>query len=128
MTKREFLKSLGLFLLGIFSYLFIKPLLIVSRPPKRRILISEEEYARLSDVYLGEEFILVKTNEGALAFSRRCPHLGCRLNFAPEEELIVCPCHQSKFTIFGKFLSGPARRDLQPLTVQKTERGFQVEI
>lgn len=128
MTKREFLKSFGLFFIGIFSYLFLKPLIMVSKPLKRRILISEEDYAKLSSVYLGDEFILVKTQEGALAFSRRCPHLGCRLNFDPERELIVCPCHQSKFTISGKFLSGPAKRDLESLTVQKVERGFQVEI
>lgn len=128
MKRREFLKKLGLFFLGILSYLLLRPLLFVSDPPKRKIHISEEEFSKFGNIYLGEDFILVKSIEGALAFSRRCPHLGCKLNFDPESGLIVCPCHQSKFTVSGKYLSGPAKKDLRLLSVKNLERGIQIEI
>ncbi len=79
-------------------------------------------------IYLGEEYILVKEKEVFLVFSRRCPHLGCKLNYDPERELIVCPCHQSKFTLQGKFISGPAKKDLRSLSATLKESGLQIEI
>ncbi len=128
MVRRQFLKNFGLFIFGVFSYFLLRPLFYVTEPPKKRIFISEEEFSKLGNIYLEDEFILVKIGHETLAFSRRCPHLGCKLNFDPESGLIVCPCHQSKFTISGRFISGPAKKDLKQLTVLKTERGIQVEI
>lgn len=42
----------------------------------------------------------------------KCPHLGCRLVFNPEEKSWDCPCHGSRFDIDGKRLSGPATSDI----------------
>lgn len=38
----------------------------------------------------------------------RCPHLGCALNWNPEERSWDCPCHGSRFAEDGKLLDGPA--------------------
>ena len=38
----------------------------------------------------------------------RCPHLGCALNWNPEERSWDCPCHGSRFAENGKLLDGPA--------------------
>jgi Rieske Fe-S protein len=58
------------------------------------------------------DFVIFDLAGGAVAVSRRCTHLGCRLNFNEQENLLVCPCHQSRFTRQGKRTAGPARRDL----------------
>ena len=42
----------------------------------------------------------------------RCPHLGCQLEWNPDEESWDCPCHGSRFDCRGKLLTGPAQRDL----------------
>ncbi len=44
---------------------------------------------------------------------RKCPHMGCRLEWNSEEERWECPCHGSGFDRDGKLLDGPARRDMK---------------
>ena len=49
------------------------------------------------------------------AFSRktpRCPHLGCKLVWNPNEQTWDCPCHGSRFEESGDLLDNPAKRDL----------------
>lgn len=42
---------------------------------------------------------------------RRCPHLGCRLNWNPNESTWDCPCHGSRFSEGGELIDDPAKRD-----------------
>ena len=43
---------------------------------------------------------------------RKCPHMGCRLEWNAEEERWECPCHGSGFDRDGKLLDDPARKDM----------------
>ncbi len=45
--------------------------------------------------------------------ARRCRHLGCHLNWNPEEESWDCPCHGSRFEKDGRLIDNPAQRDLE---------------
>ena len=40
----------------------------------------------------------------------RCPHMGCQLEWNPDEQSWDCPCHGSRFDCSGELLSGPAQR------------------
>ena len=40
-----------------------------------------------------------------------CPHMGCRLEWNPEEESYDCPCHGSRFSREGRLIDGPAQTD-----------------
>ena len=40
-----------------------------------------------------------------------CPHMGCRLEWNPEEESYDCPCHGSRFRREGRLIDGPAQTD-----------------
>lgn len=40
-----------------------------------------------------------------------CPHMGCRLEWNPEEESYDCPCHGSRFDKEGHLIDGPAQTD-----------------
>ncbi|MBQ2651265.1 MAG: FAD-dependent oxidoreductase [Clostridia bacterium] len=42
-----------------------------------------------------------------------CPHMGCRLEWNPEENSWDCPCHGSRFDREGRCLNGPARRGIE---------------
>lgn len=44
----------------------------------------------------------------------RCPHLGCQLEWNPEEKCWDCPCHGSRFDYKGNLISGPAQSYLKP--------------
>ena len=42
----------------------------------------------------------------------RCPHLGCQLEWNPDERSWDCPCHGSRFDYHGKLISNPAQEDI----------------
>ena len=124
--RRLFLKRLSrLFLsllggIGLFSAIHYLP-----RPPKK-VLVKEK--LSQGQVLIYPDFFLVMTKKGALALFRRCPHLGCPVTYDPREEKFVCPCHQSQFTLNGRYLAGPAKKDLKILKIQETKGGLIVEI
>ena len=61
----------------------------------------------------GEKVGVYKDEEGRLyPVDVRCPHLGCQLEWNPDELSWDCPCHGSRFDRFGKLISGPAQEDL----------------
>lgn len=41
----------------------------------------------------------------------RCPHMGCRLSWNPDERSWDCPCHGSRFDENGKLMDNPAKKD-----------------
>ncbi|MBQ7925249.1 MAG: FAD-dependent oxidoreductase [Lachnospiraceae bacterium] len=41
--------------------------------------------------------------------SRRCPHLGCKLEWNPNERSWDCPCHGSRFAADGRLYDNPAQ-------------------
>lgn len=43
---------------------------------------------------------------------RRCPHLGCELEWNEEEQSWDCPCHGSRFNRDGELLDNPAQMNL----------------
>jgi cytochrome b6-f complex iron-sulfur subunit len=76
----------------------------------------------LSGYHAGRDFILF-ANPGTppYAVSRTCTHLGCRVNFLEDKQLIECPCHQSRFTAAGILISGPAKKNLPLYAVETKE-------
>ena len=42
----------------------------------------------------------------------RCPHLGCQLEWNPDELSWDCPCHGSRFDFNGNLLDNPAQNNL----------------
>ena len=42
----------------------------------------------------------------------RCPHMGCKLSWNPDENSWDCPCHGSRFEKAGKLIHNPALKDI----------------
>lgn len=55
------------------------------------------------------------------AFSSICPHAGCDVS-EREEDLLVCPCHGSRFGLDGSVQRGPARTGLRKYSVTQGAR------
>ena len=61
----------------------------------------------------GEKMGVYKDPEGIIhPVDIRCPHLGCQLEWDPDEKTWDCPCHGSRYDVTGKILNNPA---LEPL-------------
>lgn len=67
-------------------------------------------------------FFVVRHDNSLIALSPYCTHLGCIVNFDRNLNEFLCPCHQGRYDINGKVLSGPPKEPLNRLPV-KIENG-----
>lgn len=67
--------------------------------------------------------VLQLPNEELLAFSAICTHEGCTVTYRPGESVIWCPCHDGRFDLNGRVLSGPPPRPLPKYTAQRQPDG-----
>ena len=86
---------------------------------KRMFQLPEETAQKLPSghggiVQLEEEKVGVyKEENGTIHIvDIRCPHLGCQLEWNPDEKSWDCPCHGSRFDYDGTLISNPAQEDI----------------
>ena len=64
-------------------------------------------------VLRGEKVGVYKDEDGHIyPVNTRCPHMGCQLEWNPDERSWDCPCHGSRFDGKGSLISGPAQENL----------------
>lgn len=120
-----------LFGLGALTLRFAQ-FLIPSQKSKRyeAVLIGAESRIPIGEAMpmdLGSHKILVlRTDDGVTAFSRRCTDLGCLVSWNKDREQFVCPCHQGVFDRTGRNVAGPPPRPLDQLEILK--RGGQLYV
>jgi cytochrome b6-f complex iron-sulfur subunit len=75
----------------------------------------------------GEPGLIVRTSEGDLrAFSARCTHLNCTVQYDPGEKQIICACHGGAFDLNGKNVAGPPPKPL--VTYSVNVRGDEIVV
>ena len=64
--------------------------------------------------------VILRSSDGEFsAYSRRCSHAGCSVDFDPRARCLKCPCHQGTFDArMGHVMFGPPRRPLDIITLQ----------
>ena len=64
--------------------------------------------------------VLVRGNDGEfVAFSRKCAHLGCTVEFDPSRRCLACPCHRGTYDVrTGYVVYGPPPRPLDQIVLQ----------
>jgi cytochrome b6-f complex iron-sulfur subunit len=109
-------------ILFIGSLLLFYPLVrfINHRVPRKPKVIEVTGTLKQDGHLAKDEFILFSRDEKFWAVSRNCTHLGCRLNYKEKESILECPCHQSRFSISGELLRGPAKKQLATYPVEQT--------
>lgn len=122
--RRDFLKYiLGGSLLGWLASL-LYPLFAYLKPPKTgEVEVSSVKVGKIEDIPKDSGFIfrfgdqpglLVRTPSGDLrAFSAVCTHLQCTVQYRKDMGLIWCACHNGKYDLNGRNISGPPPRPLE---------------
>lgn len=133
-TRRDFLNYLlGFGLLGWLSAI-LYPLYEYLKPPKApEVDLTNLKIGRVDEIEANSSKmfkvgskpgIIIKTKDGELkAFHATCTHLDCTVQFKQDESLIWCACHNGKYDLNGKNISGPPPAPLIPfnITVLKDE-------
>ena len=61
----------------------------------------------------GQKVGVYKDDKGhCYVVNPRCPHLGCQLEWNPDEKSWDCPCHGSRFHYDGSLIDNPAQENL----------------
>ena len=78
-----------------------------------------ENFTAGSVVEFDEEnfYLVVAANKGFMAIYRRCPHLGCTVNWVASKEKFFCPCHAASFDRNGDRQSSVVTRALDTFPV-----------
>lgn len=74
----------------------------------------------------GQKILVLKTDHGVAAFSRRCTDLGCLVSWNRERQQFLCPCHRGVYDKNGTNIAGPPPRPLDRFEVIK--RGEQLYV
>lgn len=134
-TRRSVLDLLlGIGVLGwvgsiVFPVLkYLKPLSAAG--PEGPIHLNPEQLAQLSK----EKFVILRAGPARVlvfedaasevrSLSAKCTHEGCTVQFSKDEQAIVCACHNGRFDLDGRNISGPPPRPLTQFAVLKDEAG-----
>ena len=121
MAKKLSRRSL-IFWIGTLTLAYPLFRFIGFRVPRKPVRVDIHKPAPTNGIIVNSNFILFDKNDTCWALSRKCTHLGCKLNYLEEKDILECPCHQSKFnSTTGAVIEGPAKKALQFYTVEKRE-------
>jgi Rieske Fe-S protein len=69
--------------------------------------------------------VLIRARDGEyLAYSRKCAHLGCSVDFDSARRCLVCPCHRGVYDAqTGYVVYGPPPRPLDQIVLQMRAGG-----
>ena len=127
-SKRNFLKFILTGGLVALAGSVLYPILAYLKPPKQgEVEVSSVKAGKLAEIpkdsgkivkFGTKPVILVHTQSGDLrAFSATCTHLDCTVQFKKEMGLIWCACHNGKYDLNGRNVSGPPPRPLDEYRV-----------
>jgi cytochrome b6-f complex iron-sulfur subunit len=113
-----------LFGLGALGLRFLQ--FLIPSPRLRRseaVLIGSESKIQPGEALAldvgGQKILVLKTDEGVVAFSRRCTDLGCLVSWSKERQQFLCPCHRGVYDRHGKNIAGPPPRPLDRFEIVK---------
>jgi cytochrome b6-f complex iron-sulfur subunit len=127
-SRRNFLSRI---LAGWLALVLLPAVYVIIKyiiPPKLREAVLQTIFAgKMSDIpvnsykivrYNKKPIIIIHTETGEIkAFSAACTHLGCIVDFEPENKRFHCNCHDSLYDLNGMNYSGPAQKPLAPYRV-----------
>ena len=127
--RRQLIKFLTLTSLGMFVgnvWILIRSWL------RRDQVFPRQKIALVDDVPIGgvklfryptprEQCLLIRTGEDDfVAFSQKCTHLSCAVFFSREDNQLICPCHNGRFSIRdGAVIQGPPTRALPHVVLER---------
>jgi cytochrome b6-f complex iron-sulfur subunit len=107
---------------------YLKPL--PQTGPTGPTRLTHEEISKLEE----NKFVITMVNgkrtialepkdEELLAFSAICTHEGCTVTYLAGKEIIWCPCHDGRYDLHGRVISGPPPRPLPEYAIRRQPGG-----
>ncbi|HEX3186150.1 MAG TPA: Rieske (2Fe-2S) protein [Pyrinomonadaceae bacterium] len=133
-TRREFCADLMLTSAGLMLAANVRSVAaaqdsVAAYPPRR--IEGAEFLLPGSGLYFdyptrNDPAVLLRSSDGEYrAFSRRCSHAGCSVEYDPPERCLKCPCHQGAYdSRMGHVMFGPPRRPLDIIALQVRAGGY----
>lgn len=129
-TRRQFSNFLVLTSLGMFmGNLWILAQSIFSKP---QTVFPKKVIAKVSELKAGgvkifrypedkDPCILIRTpKDHFVAYSQKCTHLACPVQYSPSTNKLECPCHDGHFSVeTGEVLQGPPPRRLPRVVIER---------
>jgi Rieske Fe-S protein len=128
-NRRQLIKFLTLTSLGMFVgnfWILIKSWLRREQTYPRQVI------SRINEIPIGgvklfeypdpkNQCLLVRTGENDyVAYSQKCTHLSCAVYYSREDNQLICPCHNGRFSIRdGAVIQGPPTRALPHVILQQ---------
>ncbi len=73
--------------------------------------------------------IVFVTPEGELsAFAATCTHLDCLVQYRPDLSILWCACHNGRYDLQGRNISGPPPRPLEQYVVHLDEASGEIHV
>ena len=85
----------------------------------------EDAWNKFPQVRVGAVYLRKTGPKEVQAINVVCPHAGCFVNYQPDQQQYLCPCHNSSFSLDGtiKNPSSPSPRRLDALEVKIGDDG-----
>jgi len=133
-NRRDFLKYiLNGGLLGLAASILYPIIAYLKPPAQREVEVSSVKAGKIDDFekesgkiikFGSKPVILIRTTKGEFsAFSAVCTHLDCTVQYRKDMGVIWCACHNGKYDLTGRNISGPPPRPLEEyrVIIQKDE-------
>lgn len=127
--RRQLIKFLTLTSLGMFAgnvWILIRSWL------RRDQRYPRQQIVHAGDIPVGgvklfrypdskEQCLLIRTDEDEyVAYSQKCTHLSCAVYYSREDNQLICPCHNGRFSIHdGAVIQGPPTRALPHVVLER---------
>jgi cytochrome b6-f complex iron-sulfur subunit len=126
--RRNFLKYFLSGGLAGFAAITIYPILSFLNPPKQtEVVVNSVVVGKVDDLKPGDSKIIRFGNKPVIiirlednnfrALSATCTHLDCTVQYKKDEKIIWCACHNGKYDLYGKNVSGPPPKPLDKFNV-----------
>ena len=109
---------------GMLSVEFLHPRVLFE--PPTRVSLGPPDGVGVGTVIASEShrLFVIRLKDGFRAMSSVCTHLGCITRYQPDDGVVACPCHGSRFSLDGEVLAGPAPRPLHWLEMAVSDKGL----
>lgn len=127
-NRRDFLKYSLTTGVAAFTAIVIYPILSFLNPPKQtEVEVTSVNAGKMGDMKPGDYKIIRFGNKPVIiirvddktfkALSATCTHLDCTVQYRKDEKIIWCACHNGKYDLYGKNISGPPPKPLSQFSV-----------
>ncbi len=144
MERKDFIKQCGKLCLGGFiaaEWLSACNPVYYATPiaENNQFVLKKSEFREQGDKIRYRKYVLIRSerlpfpvcvyridDEHYTALYMECSHKSCELT--PHGDYLICPCHGSEFSKYGRVQNPPAETDLQTFKIKQDNENIYIQI